>query len=102
MEPGFINTNKLKFLSLQSILLCGSLNCNCNLQVTNNHLEKERLTLVSKIILPNVSGRIDHLTYDSINHLAYVAALGNDTVEVVDLKTKQVLHSSAWLQEPQG
>ena len=102
MEPGFINTNKLKFLSLQSILLCGSLNFNCNSQVTNNHLEKERLTLVSKIILPNVSGRIDHLTYDSTNHLAYVAALGNNTVEVVDLKTKQVVHSIVGLHEPQG
>lgn len=35
------------------------------------------------IPLPGVSGRIDHLAYNS--NKQYVAALGNSTVEVVDL-----------------
>jgi len=83
-------------------LLYGGLNFNCNSQVANNNTEKERLSLVSKIILPNISGRIDHITYDPVNHLAFIAALGNNTVEVVDLNTKQPVKTITGLHEPQG
>jgi YVTN family beta-propeller protein len=84
------------------MLLYGALNFNCNSQVTNNFGEKDKLTLVSKIILPGVSGRIDHITYDPLNHLAFIAALGNNTVEVVNTNTKQVVHTITGLHEPQG
>ncbi len=79
-----------------------ALNFNCNSQPANNFIGKERLTLLSKIILPKVSGRIDHISYDSANHLAFIAALGNNTVEVVNTNTKQVVHTIAGLHEPQG
>jgi YVTN family beta-propeller protein len=75
---------------------------NCNSQVTNDLTIKEKLTLVSKIILPKVSGRIDHIGYDSANHLAFIAALGNNTVEVVNTNTKQVIQTITGLHEPQG
>ena len=52
-----------------------ALNFNCNSQVTNNSAEKDKLNLVSKIILPKVSGRIDHIAYDSVNHLAFIVRL---------------------------
>jgi DNA-binding beta-propeller fold protein YncE len=84
------------------VLLYGTLNFNCNSQVINNTAEKEKLTLISKIILPKVSGRIDHIAYDSANHLAFIAALGNNTVEVVNINSKQVVHTITGLHEPQG
>jgi DNA-binding beta-propeller fold protein YncE len=95
--------NELKTLDrLFIILLYGSLNFSCNSQVTNNYAEKEKLTLSSKIVLPKVTGRIDHISYDSVNHLAFIAALGNNTVEVVNIDTKQVVHTITGLREPQG
>ena len=45
----------------------------------------EPLILVRTIELPGVDGRIDHLAVDSPTQRLYVAALGNNTVEVVDL-----------------
>src|SRR6185295_10584065 len=47
------------------------------------------------IELPTVRGRIDHLGLDLVRGRLYVAALGNDTVEVVDLNAgarKRSLH----------
>jgi YVTN family beta-propeller protein len=57
---------------------------------------------VNSIQLPNVSGRIDHLAYNNKNQTVFVAALGNNTVEVVDLKSKKVIHTIKGLHEPQG
>src|SRR5260221_10728512 len=88
--------------TLFMVLLYSGLNFNCNSQPANNFIGKERLILLSKIILPKVSGRMDHISYDSANHLAFIAALGNNTVEVVNTNTKQVVHTIAGLHEPQG
>jgi len=44
------------------------------------------LNLVGTIDLPRVEGRIDHLALDRAAQRLYVAALGNNTVEVLDLK----------------
>ena len=63
-----------------------------------NHL----LKLTAKIALPNIRGRIDHISYDAIHHLAFIAALGNNTIEVVNTDTKQVVHTIKGLHEPQG
>lgn len=60
------------------------------------------LQLKYTITLPNVNGRIDHLSYDSRNEILFVAALGNNTVEVIDLKNKKLLHSIKNLHQPQG
>jgi YVTN family beta-propeller protein len=87
---------------LYVVFLYGGLNLNCNSQVLNNYAEKEKLTLVSKIVLPSVRGRIDHITFDAINHLAFIAALGNNTVEVVNTATRQVVYTIKGLHEPQG
>ncbi len=58
--------------------------------------------LTQTIPLPNVSGRIDHLSIDLKGQRLFVAALGNNTVEVLDLKAGKVIHSIAGLSEPQG
>ena len=39
---------------------------------------------------------------DSKRQFIYVAALGNNTVEVIDLKNKKLVHSIKGLSEPQG
>jgi YVTN family beta-propeller protein len=52
--------------------------------------------------MPKVRGRIDHITYDSVSHLAFIAALGNNTVEVININTNKVIHTITGLHEPQG
>jgi len=59
-------------------------------------------TLDRTIPLPAVSGRIDHFGIDAEGGRLFVAALGNNTVEVVDLKAGKVVHSISGLAEPQG
>ncbi|MDP9324435.1 MAG: hypothetical protein M3P13_12440, partial [Acidobacteriota bacterium] len=47
---------------------------------------QQPLSLVQSIELPRVEGRIDHLALDPTGEKMFVAALGNNTVEVVDVK----------------
>lgn len=72
--------------------------CKAQTQSDNNTVLKH----TASISLPDVSGRIDHLAYDSARNIVYVAALGNNSVEAVDLKNKKVIHSIKNLHEPQG
>ncbi len=60
------------------------------------------LTLDRSIALPGVEGRIDHMALDSAGERLFVAALGNDTVEVLDLKQGKHLQSLTGLKEAQG
>jgi len=70
----------------------------CKAQVRGQQL----LSLQKEIILPNVKGRIDHIDINLKDQIAYVAALGNNTLEVVDLKNGKVTGSIGGLDEPQG
>ena len=54
------------------------------------------------IPLPHVEGRIDHMALDAAGQRLFVAALGADRVEVVDLKEGSVAHVVMGLAEPQG
>ncbi len=58
--------------------------------------------LTRSIPLPGVEGRIDHLSIDLPGDRVFVAALGNNSVEVVDLRSSSVVHSIRGLSEPQG
>ena len=60
------------------------------------------LTLVHTIELPRVEGRLDHLAFDAAGGTLFVAALGNNTVEVIDVKNAVHLKSLAGFREPQG
>ena len=64
--------------------------------------ESKTLNLVASIALPNVNGRIDHLAFDPKTERIFVAALGNNTVEVIDLKIGKPVHSIKGFAEPQG
>jgi protein-tyrosine-phosphatase/DNA-binding beta-propeller fold protein YncE len=60
------------------------------------------LTLVRSIALPSVEGRIDHLAFDAASTNLFVAALGNNTVEVVDVAAGVHATSLPSFREPQG
>jgi len=54
------------------------------------------------IPLPDVKGRIDHITIDVAGRRLFLAALGNNTVEVLDLKSRKRLRSITGCKKPQG
>src|SRR5205085_479891 len=60
------------------------------------------LRLINSIPLPQVRGRIDHLAIDLKGQRLFVAALGNNTLEVVDLKKGERIASISGFDEPQG
>jgi DNA-binding beta-propeller fold protein YncE len=61
-----------------------------------------RLELKQTIALPGVEGRIDHLAFDATGERLFVCALGNNTVEVLDLRKGERVHSITGLGGPQG
>jgi DNA-binding beta-propeller fold protein YncE len=60
------------------------------------------LKLEKTIPLSGVEGRIDHLSVDLNNQRLFVAALGNNTVEILDIKGAKRLYTISGLHEPQG
>jgi hypothetical protein len=60
------------------------------------------LTLQQTIPLAGVEGRIDHLAVDLAGQRLFLAALGNNTLEVIDLRAGKVIHHLRDLREPQG
>jgi DNA-binding beta-propeller fold protein YncE len=60
------------------------------------------LSLKSRIDLPNVNGRIDHFSADVKGHRIFVSALGNHTVEILDVQSGKRLGTIPDLAEPQG
>lgn len=60
------------------------------------------LQLSKTIALPNVKGRIDHLDVNIKDQVVYIAALGNNSLEIVDLKNGKIVNSIQGLDEPQG
>ena len=57
---------------------------------------------IATIALPNVAGRIDHLGFDAARERLFVAARGNNTVEVIDTSKNAHLRSLSGFHEPQG
>ena len=60
------------------------------------------LELAQTIVLADVRGRIDHLAVDPDDARLFVAALGNDSVEVVDMRAGARVARIKGLREPQG
>jgi YVTN family beta-propeller protein len=60
------------------------------------------LKLEKTVEMPDVQGRIDHMSLDVKGQRLFVAALGNNTVEVIDLKAGKRVNTIPRLQEPQG
>ena len=80
-------------------LLCGSPAVS---QEQPRASEKAPLLLIQEIPLTNVGGRIDHFTFDAKRKRVIGAALGNNTVEVVDTFSGRDTHSITGAADPQG
>jgi YVTN family beta-propeller protein len=64
--------------------------------------ETDPLQLEAKILLGDIRGRIDHMAVDFKRQRLFVAELGNDSVGVVDLANRSLIHTITGLNEPQG
>ncbi len=73
--------------------------CGC---IIAAHAEEKTLKLKQTIPLPGVEGRIDHFALDASGERLFVCALGNNTVEVLDLRKGERIHSITGLGAPQG
>ncbi len=60
------------------------------------------IQLAGTIPLPGVTGRIDHMAVDLEGGRLFVVALGNNSVEVLDLRSSKHIHRIGGLNEPQG
>src|SRR5258707_12028073 len=73
--------------------------CAC---MTAANAEEKAFNLKQTIPLPGVEGRIDHFAFDASGERLFVCALGNNTVEVIDLRKGERVHSITGLGSPQG
>src|SRR5438270_5272538 len=60
------------------------------------------LKLKQTIPLSGVEGRIDHFAFDPAGERLFVCALGNNTVEIIDLRKGERIHSITGFGSPQG
>ena len=65
-------------------------------------MESASLKLQQTIALPGVEGRIDHFAFDAAGERLFICALGNNSVEVLDLRKGERIHSITGLGAPQG
>lgn len=63
---------------------------------------QDALTLDKTIPMSKVEGRIDHMAADVSGQRLFVAALGNNTVEVLDLKAGKTIQSLPGFAEPRS
>jgi DNA-binding beta-propeller fold protein YncE len=95
------------FTVLAAIALLTSCNTTQNAGSTtapaaSTKTEVAPLQLIQKIPTPGITGRIDHFTAFPKRRLLIFAALGNNSVEVVNSFQAKVIHSIKGLNEPQG
>ena len=64
------------------------------------------LNLIQTIVIPNVNGRIDHMAIDIRGQRLFVAELGNNSLDIIDLNASKRVHSISnndrLLNEPQS
>ena len=70
--------------------------------VSDASAEPAPLAELQVIALPGVQRRIDHLAVDPAGKRLFVAALGNGTLEVLDVDAGKRITTIRGLQEPQG
>src|SRR5215212_1429843 len=92
----------MKKLSFVVLIAVAAFGCASETDETSQTGGTSALEQVQSIQLPNVAGRIDHMTLDSQGGRLFVAALGNNTVEVINLNAGKVTDEVQGLKEPQG
>jgi DNA-binding beta-propeller fold protein YncE len=86
-------------MKLLSLLLLLAL---CGMGARTAGAEETSMKQETAIALPGVEKRIDHFGADITHHRLFVAALGNNTIEVIDLNTAKRVQTLSGLHEPQG
>ena len=76
--------------------------CCCLIVIAAAQPATSPLILERTIPLEKVEGRIDHMAADVARQRLFLAALGNNTVEVLDLKGGKTIQSLSGFVEPQG
>jgi hypothetical protein len=84
-------TNSITISLILLVIAAGSLGC-----------RGQEWKLVNSIPLPGVEGRFDHAAADPSTHRVFFAALGNDTLEVVDVEAGKRVHTITGLKRPTG
>jgi DNA-binding beta-propeller fold protein YncE len=89
--------------SLIALTLCAPLALLTAPRVDTRRLEAPHpgLTRAFEVPLPNVTGRIDHLAFDAAGNRLFVAALGNNTIEAIELARRHVTRVGT-SSHPQG
>lgn len=60
------------------------------------------ITQIESIALPGIVGRIDHMAYDDASNTLFVAALGSNSVEVLNVSAGKVERTLSGFSKPQG
>jgi DNA-binding beta-propeller fold protein YncE len=71
-------------------------------RLTKAEPAEHSLQVRQTIPLPGVEGRIDHFAFDASSERLFVCALGNNSVEVIDLRKGERIRSITGLGSPQG
>jgi hypothetical protein len=64
--------------------------------------ETSTLWLKTHVALPNVDGRMDHFSVDIKGQRLFGSALGNNTIEVIDLQSGRRVRTLPGLAGPEG
>lgn len=95
---------KLLFASGVALVILTTLLCNGPKTAVAQTSAREilPLQLEEEIPVPGVAGRIDHFSADAKRKRLFVSALGNNSVEVIDVFSGKVIHSIKGLAQPQA
>ena len=74
----------------------------CSVALSACAQEPATLKLTQTIPLPGVKGRFDHFAIDTKGHRLFVAALGNNTLEVLDTVSGKTIKTITGLRKPTG
>jgi DNA-binding beta-propeller fold protein YncE len=74
----------------------------CSLAFSVCAQETSSLKLTKRVVLPGVKGRFDHFAIDTNGHRLFIAALGNNTLEIVDTAAGSRVKSITGLHKPTG
>src|SRR5258705_13013277 len=91
-----------KVLAVSAVALAGLsvLSTKVNAQKSAPAQTTRPLVLTEAIPLEGVKGRIDH--FGSAGNRLLISALGNNTVEVIDISARTVVHTITGILNPQG
>ena len=89
---------------IMAVVALGSIGCQSRAETGDNAKQGSTTALrqAGSVALPGVEGRFDHFAVDVEGKRLFVAALGNNSLEAIDLARNQRAGTVTGLQKPQG